>query len=183
MHELEQHMNRFFELDAAKIQHIGSDLLTHLRGTADLLAQWGGSIDLCRAGLVHAAYGTDGFPRPLIDTDRRADVAAIIGTLAEEIVYFYGACDRTYFYRAITQDTAPRWRNRFTTKVSRPSRNQVANFCELTLANELEIAIKSPAHWHQYGADLRRLFDDSRFQTYVSPLGSECWNAFKLSRK
>ena len=179
MRELEQKMQHLFGFDTANIQHIESDLLTHLRGTAALLAGWGNSIDLCRAGLFHAAYGTGGFPRPLIETARRADVVAIIGAVAEDIVYFYGACDRAYCYRTIVQDDAPRWRDRFTTMIVQPARNQVAEFCELTLANELEIAAKSSAHWSQYGADLRQLFDSSRFRTYVSASGLEFWDAFR----
>ncbi len=61
MRELEQKMQHLFGFDTANIQHIESDLLTHLRGTVALLAGWGNSIDLCRAGLFHAAYGTGVF--------------------------------------------------------------------------------------------------------------------------
>ena len=58
-------------------------------GVAGLLGEWGAGEDLRAAGLCHACYGTDGFPRPLLGPDERPLLAETIGTEAERLVYLY----------------------------------------------------------------------------------------------
>jgi hypothetical protein len=125
---------------AAEIAHLNGTLLSHLEGTYTFLRTWGSSQELCLAGLCHAAYGTDGFPVSLIDVSRRSELDQVIGTRAEELVYFYASCDRSYVYPRIRGTPSLEFRDRFTAAVFVPRAELLRSFLELTFANELEIA-------------------------------------------
>jgi hypothetical protein len=130
------------ELGARGTRHVNGDLLAHLRGTGDMLQAWGAPHALCLAGLYHAVYGTAGFDDALLPLARRADVAAVIGPLAEALVYLFAACDRADFYPRLARREAPvRMRDRFTGTDLALDAPALAGLCELTLANELDIAL------------------------------------------
>src|SRR5690606_16949009 len=69
------------------IDHPGGKLFDRLFRTAVTLAEWRVPDPLVAAGLVHAVYGTDGFPVALRPIDARDEVRALIGDEAEQIVY------------------------------------------------------------------------------------------------
>ncbi len=146
------------KLDAGEFQHLDGSLIDHLKGTQDILARWGASTELQDAGLYHAAYGTAGFSESLVSTDQREKIASIIGSEAEEIVYQYCASDRETFFSRIGRDSNPVFPNRFTGKTYSLTENMLRDFCELTAANEIEIAIDNPDFLGQYGAELKELF-------------------------
>lgn len=158
MNSIDDILARLNDLGANKLNHINGDLEKHLRGTYDLLKSWGNTNDLCFAGLYHAAYGTDGFPEQLATLDQRKVIAEIIGTQAEEIVYFYSACDRPHTYHQIINEDKPTYKDRFTGIVFTPSKTMLASFCELTFANELEIARENQQFREKYGTQLIALF-------------------------
>jgi hypothetical protein len=143
---------------ADEITHPGGTLLAHLVRTAEALQGWGAPRSLILAGLCHAAYGTDGFPTSLIDTSQREQLQAIIGTGAETIVYFYGACDRGAFYPRLGRDDVPCFRDRFTCTEYPPDDAIVRSFVELTIANELDVMSRSPELAARHGASLAELF-------------------------
>lgn len=154
-------------------RHLHGDLASHLRGTHALLVAWDASPAVAMAGLIHAAYGTDGFAHPIARPDRRDAVAAIVGSSAEALVYLYAAADRAAFHAAIIAETAPGCRDRFTGRRLAPSPEDLAAFCEITLANELDLMGRSDRHWALYGADLAPLFTAPRFRARVSTRGLE----------
>ncbi len=78
---------RLQELGAGEFVHLNGSLIEHLKGTADLLKAWGNREELCKAGLYHAVYGTDGYDESLVDLSMRHQVKNLIGTETEEIVY------------------------------------------------------------------------------------------------
>lgn len=123
---------------AASIAHPGGTLLDHLHRTAARLASWGASRPLVRAGLCHAAYGTDGFDRALLDPTNRSRLAAVIGPEGEDLVFLYGSCDREFTYHQLAIGSG-RFRDRFTGIVMSPEPARLDQFMELTLANELDI--------------------------------------------
>ena len=168
-------MNEKFEnlakLDAGEFQHLDGSLIDHLKGTQNILARWGASIELQDAGLYHAAYGTVGFSQHLVSTDQREKIASIIGIAAEEVVYQYCASDRETFFSRIGQDSNPVFPNRFTGESYSLSENMLRNFCELTAANEIEIAIDNPDFLGQYGAELNELF--IRMSPYLSSVAKQ----------
>lgn len=146
------------ELDAGDFQHLDGSLIDHLKGTKEILKKWGASIELQDAGLYHAAYGTAGFSQNLVSIDQREKVTGIISSAAEEIVYQYCACDRETFFSRIGRDPTPVFPNRFTSESYTLSENMLRDFCELTAANEIEIAIDNPGFLAQYGVELNDLF-------------------------
>jgi pimeloyl-ACP methyl ester carboxylesterase/DNA-binding winged helix-turn-helix (wHTH) protein len=139
---------------AGGIAHPGGTLLEHLLRTARRLEGWGASPALVAAGLLHAAYGTHGFPTALLPLERREELAVLIGPEAEAIVYAYGSADRTC--GAAASPDAIDLRDRFTGALYTPSAPLSRAFAELTCANELDVLA------HADGLDeesTRSLFD------------------------
>ena len=150
---------------ALDLDHPGGTLLAHLQRTHDTLLAWGARPALRLAGLAHAAYGTDGFPQGLIGADARSNLAQLIGSEAEEIVYVYGSCDRSYSYPTLT-DGDPRFRDRFTGQVRHPDRLLLSDFVELTIANELDVLSHNEDLRDQHGDGLHNLF--TAWRVYAS---------------
>ncbi|MEX1033102.1 MAG: DUF6817 domain-containing protein [Cellvibrionaceae bacterium] len=159
------------ELGAEEFDHVDGSLADHQKGTKKLLEQWGASVDLQDAGLYHAVYGTAGFAENMVSIEQRRDIADIIGTSAEEIVYQYCACAREEFFAKIGNEPEPEFKNRFTGKSYRLTSGMLKNFCELTAANEIEIAIDNAEFMAQHGADLRQLF--TRMAPYLNAAALE----------
>lgn len=114
------------ELGADRLDHPGGTLLAHLERVRAQLGAWGARPELCLAGLCHASYGTDGFATALMPVGRRAELAAVIGAEAEEIVYLYAGCDRSASYPVLAADdgTEPStvaFRDRFTGRFHSPN--------------------------------------------------------------
>ena len=175
----DQALSKLHELGAHELQHLNGDLAQHLKGTYVLLREWGNSEPVCLAGLFHAVYGTAGFPAALLSLDKRSDIAAAIGDEAEELVYFYATCDRDYTYSRLISHEEPIYRNRFTQESFSLPRLLLASFCELTLANELEIMLQS----YQAREDCRAFFVPlfASFKGLVSPPAFEAYlTAFRI---
>jgi len=149
---MNQKINKLNELGAANFTHIDGTLMQHLIGTRDILASWGASTELQDAGLFHASYSTAGFRNSLVTLDRRQQIADIIGKTAEEIVYEYCACDREVLYPRLGTNCNPEFANRFTREEYFLNPILLKNFCELTVANEVEIAIDNPDFVQKHGA-------------------------------
>ena len=139
--------------DTTTTPHIFGDLHAHLLGVEALVRKWGGPDSLALAALAHATYGTDGFEPSLLAISQRAMLREVVGSAIEDFVYFYAACDRGFFYPELGRAAAkvrrgataqPRYRDRFTGVESTPDRPIVRYFCDLTFANEVELAASSP---------------------------------------
>jgi hypothetical protein len=126
-------------LGLAHISHVNGSFLDHLHGVHDLLKAWGNREALCHAGLFHSIYGTTGFPQSVMATTERDRVAEIIGQEAEGIVYMFCACDRTFFHSGLARETNPEYRDRFTDTRRRLDAAELRDFCELTIADRLDI--------------------------------------------
>ncbi|MEU0008628.1 DUF6817 domain-containing protein [Streptomyces sp. NPDC006314] len=160
------------DLGAADLAHPGGTLLAHLRRVERQLADWGARPALRLAGLCHAFYGTDGFPTALLPLDRRSELAAVIGTEAESIVYLYASCDRTATYPGLPAADGP-FHDRFTGRAHVPGPGPRRDVAELTAANELDLARLDPAFRIQWGPALLTLF--TRFRPLLSrPAWSDC---------
>ncbi|MFJ8085083.1 DUF6817 domain-containing protein [Streptomyces sp. NPDC096205] len=143
-------------LGAESVAHPGGTLLAHLDRVRQRLAAWGARRELQLAGLCHACYGTDGFPTALLPLDRRAELAALIGNEAEEIVYAYGSCDRGASYPVLAEPGSP-FRDRFTGRTHVPGPRLRRDLAELTAANELDLAWEDPLFRERWGPDLLKL--------------------------
>jgi hypothetical protein len=153
------HHRRLRALGADAFAHVNGALGPHLAKTERLLRAWGSREALCTAGLYHAVYGTDGIRGSLAGLERRSELAGTIGAEAEAIVYLYGACDRDVFHPRI--GTADRYRfvDRFTGAEHVIAERELRDFCELTVANELELALASERFRTKHRVALTSLFD------------------------
>lgn len=121
------------------IDHPGGRLFDHLVRTAVTLADWQVPDALVAAGLVHAVYGTDGFPVALRPIDARDEVRALIGAEAEQIVYTYAASDRSLTWSPEADPQRVPYRDRFTGEERVLSAGEAAEYWTLTAANELDL--------------------------------------------
>lgn len=80
---------------AEEINHYGRPLLDHLKGTFELLHQWGNPEEVCVAGLFHSVYGTENLTAEELDFSYRTQVQALIGRRSEELARLFGVADRT----------------------------------------------------------------------------------------
>ena len=165
---MEEKFKQLSALGAGEFKHINGSLINHLNGTKTLLEQWLAPLVLQDAGLYHAAYGTVGFEESFVSTTQRQDIAAIIGKEAEDIVYIYCACDRDYFWPQFSTPNSLQFRNRFNGELLQLTQMQLCYFCELTVANELEIAQGNSEFINSHGDYLMALF--SNMQPYLSKL-------------
>jgi hypothetical protein len=145
-------------LGAGEFEHLNGSLIQHLNSTTELLEKWGASTDLSDAGLYHAAYGTTGFDTQIVNLDMRSQIAEIIGIAAESIVYLYCSCDRDFVFTNIENDTPIQFRDRFTYTEFILAPKQAKEFCELTVANEMELVLSSTKFKEQHGEGLFQLF-------------------------
>ena len=126
------------ERGADAVDHPGGTLGAHLRRVAARLADHGVDETTRRAGLWHAAYGTDGFPTALVGLDERRLVADAIGTEAESQVYLYASCDRSATYPGLG-DPVVTFTDRFSGTAGGMPRPHLRTFAAVTVANELDI--------------------------------------------
>lgn len=146
------------ELGAGDFQHLKGSLEAHLKGTAQILSNWGSSELLQIAGLFHAAYGTGGFDENMVSLDRRQEIARVIGGDEEALVYLYCSCDRDYVFPQFGKTQEIQFKDRFNGSVFKLDAAMVKLFCELTVANELELIYSSEEFKFKYGAELLELF-------------------------
>jgi len=179
-HQLESPLQSLIDLGAAGVQHIHSDLAAHFQGTSDRILRWGNEEPLCLAGLFHAVYGTFGLDERLVGLEDRPLIEEIIGRDAEEIVYFYGACNRALTYPEICRSDTPVVHDRFTNGTRVPNLDELKSFAELTVANEIDVAAHDLGHYlANYGQYVLTLFRNQRFQQLLSqPALAECERYF-----
>lgn len=146
-------------MGAGEFAHLNGSLEEHLYGTEALLRSWAASEHVCRAGLFHAAYGTAGFANSLTPIELRGEIRNLIGQQAEHLVYLYCACDRKKFYPSFGSPEQNQLPDRFAGHMVQLDPMILSCFCELTAANELEIATKSQPFRDQHGAALAELFN------------------------
>jgi hypothetical protein len=154
------------KLGVGDFEHLNGSLIDHLTATYDLLKQWEAGRTLCDAGLYHAAYGTDAFDTRVVSLTRRQDIAHIIGEEAEALVYLYCSCDREYVFSRIGHSVNIQFKDRFTKEEFELTPLQAKQFCELTVANELELAMSSREFLVKHGKTLHKLF--LTFEPYLT---------------
>lgn len=157
-------------LGAGDFAHINGSLEEHFVGVHDMLVDWGARPVLCDAGLFHAAYGTVHFTDAMLPLDKRALVAGIIGAEAEAIVYRYCSCDRALVWPRIGAAVPLPFEDRFTGETIIMPEDELREFCELTAANELQIAAGEPGFREQHRAVFTSLF--SRMRPWLSEPGN-----------
>jgi len=156
-------LTKLISLGVEDFAHINGNLLSHLKGTKDLLSKWGNREALCNAGLYHSIYGTQGYKKQ--SSNDRTNIINIIGEEAEKIIFYFSTCDREHFYPQIGYPEL-KHRNRLNEEIEVLDESMVKDLLELTLANELEILMKLPPPLTE---NWKILFE--RFKNYVSDAG------------
>lgn len=159
-------MDKEFEalkgLGAGDFEHLNRTLITHLKGTRAILNSWGANSILCDFGLYHAAYGTDGFNERIVSLEQRVDIAILIGKEAEALVYLYCSCDRGYIFPKLGLSENIEFKDRFSGREFLLPNKKARLFCELTVANEMELVLDSQKFKDKYGERLLKLFESMR---------------------
>jgi len=165
-------LTELIKLGVEDFTHINGNLLSHLKGTKELLSKWGNRESLCNAGLYHSIYGTEGYKNQT--SDDRTKIINIIGEEAEKIVFYFSTCDRDHFYSQIDQPELKIHLNRLSGKIEILSESMVKDLLELTLANELEILMKLPfplpKKWKILFKRFKNYVSDAGFQEYLGSL-------------
>ena len=160
-------------LGAADVAHVGGSLADHLRRTHDLLESFGARRALCIGGLYHAVYGTAGISATLVDAAQRAGIERTIGAEAESIAYMYGACDRARFHPRIGTSDERHFADRFLEREYLIGEAALRDFCELTVANQLDLARHSAKFRSRYSAQLREFC--GRLDVHLSRAARGAW--------
>jgi hypothetical protein len=144
------------ERGADTIEHPGGTLYAHVGRVHDRLAALGHDQDVCLAGLVHAAYGTDGFDRTLLDPGEREPLRALVGERVENLVHVYGGCDRSRTWDGFgpTRQVVDRWSGQATVLPE----SLATGFADLSIVNELDVSEQDPGIAARHGAYFRRVF-------------------------
>lgn len=74
---------------AQDVAHSGRTFYEHLKGTHDLLRDWGNPEHVCLAGLFHSIYGTNFFRHQCLPFKDRDQLQALIGRKAENLAYLF----------------------------------------------------------------------------------------------
>lgn len=138
---------------AGETAHSQADLLEHLTGTRDLLLDWDAPAHVCTAGLFHSVYGTESFDVVTIDPTDRAEVRALAGEDAEELVYLFAAMTRESFEAAICDAESHRLRDRFQDSDLDVPHSVFVDLCNLSAANWLEQRPRLGAPYADLGRD------------------------------
>ena len=159
---------------AGQLAHPGGTLYEHLVRVAALLAAWGASEDLQVAGLCHASYGTDGYPKTLLSLDERPVLTELVGARAESLIYLYASCDRAAVYPALDRPGPVSFRDRFTGLTHTPSEPDIRAFTELTAANKLDVIRHNATLASQESTAQREFFTGVR--TRLTDAAWQAWN-------
>lgn len=165
---------------ADEVEHAGGSLYVHLYRVAKRLADLGASDELVLVGLAHAAYGTDGFPTPLFDWQtERSVLEAVVGPAAETQIYRYCACDREPTWQDLAEHHTIA--NRFTGTSEELDGDDLRDFVDLCIANELDVLDHAPRLEPTLRPYLRELIP--RWQPLASPaVAAEAERLLDLSR-
>lgn len=150
--------DRLHALGADAFAHVNGSLAQHLWNTGLLLERWGNREALCLAGLCHAVYGTDGITGVLVARSARQAVAEIIGAEGEHLAYLYGACARDVFHPRIGTPAQWAFADRFTGGEYAIGEQALRDFCEITVANEIELAHANERFRSKHHVALAELF-------------------------
>lgn len=91
---IEPRLEQFLTERLQGVPHSAGDLLSHFRGTHDLLRRWGAPDAVCLAGLLHGVYGTWHVSHQTLTLSERATLRALIGEEAEALVYIFAVTER-----------------------------------------------------------------------------------------
>lgn len=111
----------------------------------------------------------------MVSLNQRKEIATIIGEAEEALVYLYCSCDRDYVFNQFGKNKTINFKDRFTNSVFELRETDAKLFCELTVANELELVYSSDEFKQMHGASLFSLFQN--LAPYLSETAKQAYVA------
>jgi len=128
-------LNLLKSLSFNKISHSDNDLLSHLKGTYNLLIEWNAPSEVCFAGLFHSVFGTEifegGAPSYIL-----TDIQNIFGVRTARLSWLFGVITRPSFLQAIKGNGC--CINRKTQEEIEATQTELADLSEIFVANAVE---------------------------------------------
>jgi len=140
-------LRKFEKYNLDSFSHTDEGLISHLKGTYDILETWDCDEYLCVAGLCHSIYGTESYRNRPIDLSERRDIQEIIGVEAEEMAYFFGAHEKDSLWANLQREKEFKINDRLNSKEIYLSEEQLKALITLTLANWLEQRPRAPKEY------------------------------------
>lgn len=140
-------LEKLDQYDLQGFSHTNEGLVSHLKGTFEILKSWGCSETLCVAGLCHSIYGTESYRRNPIDLSERNNIQSIIGGEAEQLAYLFGAHVKDSLWENLSRDEGFRIKDRLAKEDIELSQDDLANLITLTLANWIEQRPRAPEEY------------------------------------
>ncbi len=129
------------------IDHGQTSLLSHLRGTYDILKKWDCDEAVSNAGLCHSIYGTESFLKVPATLDNRKFVQVLIGEKSERLAYLFGAHKKESLWQNLDRVSKFSITDRFLDQEITLSNQELSELITITLANWLEQRPRSnPEH-------------------------------------
>ena len=98
---------KIFLLDAQELEHSQGNLWDHLKGTHDILRNWGMPNSLCVGGLIHSVYSTAYYQNAYTSISNRANIRRLAGYHAETLSFLFSQLDRSLLWQAIKKESLP----------------------------------------------------------------------------
>jgi len=130
---------------AKETKHSGRCLFDHLKGTHDILRDWGNPDHVCKAGLFHSIYGTAVFRHRSVPLTERPTVRALVGSEAEHLAYLFCVIDRPKIFLDAEAMFQRYLFDRHSHQVVTVTRKVRDELVEIEAANLLEQGSKSAA--------------------------------------
>jgi hypothetical protein len=138
MMELDAILSQLERFGISTTNHSQVTLLSHLRGTYDILKKWQSADYVCLAGLCHSIYGTESFSRAPVTLDNREYVRELIGEQSERLAYLFGAHNKESLWKNLDSDGSIAIEDRFLDSNLPISKQDFSDLVTVTLANWLE---------------------------------------------
>ena len=139
----QKHLDLLLELNTDTSRHSGGGLLDHLRGTHDLLDDWGNDQAVCIGGLFHSIYGTQSYQTQSASLEDRQRIRAVAGERAERLAFLFAVSDRGEFFTALDRDDATLW-NRIHEQATPVAQDELRDLIEMEMANFVEFMPRLP---------------------------------------
>ncbi len=125
-------------LHVQDVRHTGRSFFEHLKGTHDLLRDWGNPEFICVAGLFHSIYGTWHFRHKAFPIEQRSALAELIGKEAEFLAYVFCVTERPKVFLENADRPGMSVHDHFTNGDIELSRKDLDNLLEIEAANLIE---------------------------------------------
>lgn len=149
MNSVNEIINALERFGVSATEHGQTTLISHLKGTYEILKKWNCNQEISIAGLCHSIYGTESFLKVPATLDNRKYVQDLIGIRAEKLTYLFGAHQKESLWKNLDRDSNFIIVDRFLNIEVKISDQELSELITITLANWLEQRPRSKSE-HQF---------------------------------